>query len=106
MSDPIGAIALRALQQTQGPDGRRSVTLDAGVANGPSFGDQLKKVLNEASATQDRATDYMQKFVNGDPVELHDVMAATEEAGITLQLLVDLRNKLTDAYRTIVNMQS
>lgn len=105
MSDPIGAIALRAIQQSQGPDGRRAITLDAG-ANGPSFGDQLKKVLNEASATQDKATDYIQKFVNGEPVELHDVMAATEEAGITLDLLVQLRNKLTDAYRTIVNMQS
>ncbi len=106
MSDPIGAAALRGLQQTPGLDGRRAVTLDAGASNGPSFADQLKNMLNEASATQDRATDYMQRFVRGEPVELHDVMAATEEAGITINMLVELRNKLTDAYRTIVNMQS
>lgn len=106
MSDPIGAIALRAIQQPQGADGRRAITLDAGASAGPSFGDQLTHALNEASATQDKATDYIQRFVRGEPVELHDVMAATEEAGITIDMLVQLRNKLTDAYRTIVNMQS
>jgi flagellar hook-basal body complex protein FliE len=106
MSDPIGAIALNALQQPSGPDGRRAITLDVGASGGPSFADQLKHALNEASATQDKATDYIQKFVSGQPVELHDVMAATEEAGITIDLLVQLRNKLTDAYHTIVNMQS
>ncbi|HUX32316.1 MAG TPA: flagellar hook-basal body complex protein FliE [Gemmatimonadaceae bacterium] len=106
MSDPIGAIALRALQQSPGGDGRRAITLDVGASDGPSFGDQLKNALNEASATQDKATDYIQRFVRGDPVELHDVMAATEEAGITIDMLVQLRNKLTDAYRAIVNMQS
>jgi len=106
MSDPIGAIALRTIQQVQGGDGPRAVTLDAGASDGPSFADQLKHALNEASATQDRATDYIQRFVRGEPVELHDVMAATEEAGITIDMLVQLRNKLTDAYRTVVNMQS
>jgi flagellar hook-basal body complex protein FliE len=48
----------------------------------------------------------MQRFMRGEPVELHQVMAAAEEAGIALEMLVELRNKLTDAYRTLVNMQS
>jgi len=33
------------------------------------------------------------------------VMAASEEAGIALNFLVEMRNKLTDAYRTVMNMQ-
>jgi flagellar hook-basal body complex protein FliE len=73
---------------------------------GPSFGDTLKRALGEVSAAQDNAQDYMQKFLNGEPVELHQVMAASEEAGIATQMLVEMRNKITDAYHTIVNMQS
>lgn len=72
---------------------------------GPSFGDTLKQALGQVSAASDNATDYVQRFVRGEPVELHQVMAATEEAGIALEMLVELRNKFTEAYRTIASMQ-
>ena len=48
----------------------------------------------------------IQAFLRGDQVELHQVMAATEEAGIALEMLIEIRNKFTDAYRTLINMQS
>jgi flagellar hook-basal body complex protein FliE len=47
----------------------------------------------------------MGKFMRGDPVELHQVMAATDEAGISLEMLIEVRNKFADAYRTLINMQ-
>ncbi|MCC6651299.1 MAG: flagellar hook-basal body complex protein FliE, partial [Candidatus Eisenbacteria bacterium] len=31
--------------------------------------------------------------------------AASEEAAISLELLVEVRNKLTEAYRTVMNIQ-
>jgi flagellar hook-basal body complex protein FliE len=106
MSDPIGAIALRNLQGLQGIDAPKSISIDIGKGDGPSFGDTLKRALGEVSSAQDNATDHMQRFVRGEPVELHQVMAAAEEAGIALEMLVELRNKFTEAYRTLVNMQS
>lgn len=72
--------------------------------DGPSFGDSLKRALGEVSTSQDHAQDYIQRFVRGEPVELHQVMAASEEASISLEMLVEMRNKLMDAYRTVVNM--
>jgi flagellar hook-basal body complex protein FliE len=111
MSDPIGALGYRAMQGIQGPQGpggdaRKGITLDAGINDGPSFGDQLKRMLGEVSTAQETAQDYMGKFVRGEPVELHQVMAASEEAGIALEMLVEVRNKLIDAYRTVSSMQS
>jgi flagellar hook-basal body complex protein FliE len=32
-------------------------------------------------------------------------MAAGEEASLSLELMVELRNKVTEAYRTLVNIQ-
>jgi flagellar hook-basal body complex protein FliE len=104
MSDPIGALALRNIQGIG--DGPRKITVDLGKGDGPSFSDTLKRALGEVSSAQDNATDQMQRFLRGEPVELHQVMAAAEESGIALEMLVELRNKLTEAYRTLVNMQS
>ena len=110
MTAPIGGFGGPA-----GPGGPRRIGLDiAGEnglsrlqqpsANGPSFGDTLKRAIGEVSATQDTAQDYIQRFVRGEPVELHRVMAATEEAEISLEMLVELRNKLMDAYKAVTNM--
>jgi flagellar hook-basal body complex protein FliE len=72
--------------------------------DGPSFADTLKRAIGEVSAQQDVAQDYIQRFVRGEPVELHQVMAAAEEASISLEMLVELRNKVMDAYKTVMNM--
>jgi flagellar hook-basal body complex protein FliE len=105
MSDPISAVANRAFNVGQ-TDGLKRYTVDIGKGDDTSFGDTLTKAINQVSDAQDRATDYTQKLINGESVELHQVMAATEEAGLALELMIELRNKFSDAYRTIINMQS
>ncbi len=98
--------ALRGIA-SQGIDQPARFSIDIGKGEqDTSFGDTLAKLVNQVSETQDTATDYVQRFARGEPVELHQVMAASEEAGIALDMLVELRNKLTDAYRTVIQMQS
>ena len=75
-------------------------------ANGPSFGELLSRGLNNVSAMQDNSKDMIAAFLRGEPVELHQVMASAEEAGIAIDLLVQLRNKLTDAYRSVMSVQA
>jgi flagellar hook-basal body complex protein FliE len=77
----------------------------SGEENGASFGDMFKKVLNDTSQMEAGSRDLIQSFLRGEPVELHQVMAASEEASISLELLVEMRNKLTDAYRSVMNVQ-
>ena len=71
----------------------------------PSFADTLKNALGEVSELQEDASDAIGAFLNGEPIEIHEVMAATEEAGIALTMLIEIRNKLTEAYRTVSQMQ-
>jgi flagellar hook-basal body complex protein FliE len=73
---------------------------------GPSFAETLEKALGEVSELQTEAQDVISAFLRGEPVEVHEVMAATEEAGIALEMLIEVRNKLTEAYRSIINMQN
>ncbi|MEQ1856608.1 MAG: flagellar hook-basal body complex protein FliE [Longimicrobiales bacterium] len=71
-----------------------------------SFKDTLSRALGETQALQDQSSDAVQAFLRGEPVELHDVMAAVEEAGIALEMLIAVRDRMVEAYRTVVNMQT
>ncbi len=109
MTAPIGGIG--GMGGTVGP---RRIGLDIGGENGmsrfqqpaggTSFGDTLKKAIGDVSTQQDTAQNYIERFVRGEPVELHQVMAASEEAQLSLEMLVELRNKVMDAYKSVVNM--
>ena len=94
----VGGVGQSGISPT-GPAG-------AGQTGGPTFGDTLKRALEDVSGAQESARDQVSAFLRGDPVELHQVMAATEEAGIALEMLIEIRNKVTEAYRTVINMQS
>jgi len=83
-----------------------SAALDPTRAPGDvSFADTLKSALGEVTALQDTSQSHITAFLRGDDVELHDVMAAAEEAGIALELLIEVRNRVVEAYRTLTNMQ-
>jgi flagellar hook-basal body complex protein FliE len=43
-------------------------------------------------------------MVAGEPVDLHEVMISSEEAGIAFDLMMEIRNKLLDAYQEIQRM--
>lgn len=114
MSDPIGAAvgrlnaALTAIRDQDGDTRVRQVPVfptGADGIGGGSFGDSLTRALNDVSARQDTAANTLGAFLRGDNVELHQVMAATEEAQISLQLLIEVRNKFAEAYRTLSTMQ-
>ena len=109
MAAPIGLGSIQPIQRPDGagiPLGGVGGRGAVGGAGGPSFADTLKMALGEVSSLQDGAKDAIGAFVRGEEVELHEVMAATEEAGIALELLIEIRNKLTEAYRSVISMQS
>ena len=72
---------------------------------GTSFAETLEKALGDVSELQETADDAIGAFLAGEPIEVHEVMAAAEEAGIALEMLIEIRNKLTEAYRTVSQMQ-
>ncbi len=112
MSDPIGAVASRAFQNINTwatPAGQDGVARTLPVIQSPStqetFGDSLTRAISSISEKQDTAAATLQSFLRGDDIELHRVMAATEEAQISLEMLIEVRNKFADAYRTLTSMQ-
>ncbi len=69
------------------------------------FGDLLKQAVNKADATQKHADMMVDRAIIGQEKDLHKVMMAQEEASLTFELLMEVRNKLMDAYNQIMQMQ-
>jgi flagellar hook-basal body complex protein FliE len=69
------------------------------------FLDTLKEKLNEVNDQQIEAENLTQKFIKGEEDDIHKVMLSTEEAKLSLELAVQIRNKLVDAYGEFTRMQ-
>jgi flagellar hook-basal body complex protein FliE len=70
-----------------------------------NFLDTLTDKLNEVNDQQIASDDITQKFIKGEETDVHKVMVATEEAKLSLELAVQIRNKLVDAYQEFNRMQ-
>lgn len=100
------SLAARRIAQTGFQEGAQSPLRPGPQSGGASFGDTFKQALEKVSEVQFNAQDNVNAFLRGEQVELHQVMAASEEAGIALEMLIEVRNKFAEAYRTVINMQS
>ena len=70
------------------------------------FSNALKGALDSVAESQNKAQDMSKRFQLGDDsVNLSDVMIQMQKASINFQATVQVRNKLVDAYTTIMNMQ-
>lgn len=72
---------------------------------GISFADMVSTEIDKVNSAQVKADDLTNEFMVGEVDNLHSVMIATEEARISLELAVQVRNKCIEAYKEINNMQ-
>jgi flagellar hook-basal body complex protein FliE len=70
-----------------------------------SFASVLKDSIAQLNQSQSDADNMTNKLINGDNVDLSQVMIAQQKANITLQAAVEVRNKVIDAYQEMMRMQ-
>lgn len=75
------------------------------VQTADSFADNLKKAIQTVDKLQKEADVQMQNLATGRSQNIHETMIATEKADLALKLMVQVRNKVIDAYQEIMKMQ-
>lgn len=70
-----------------------------------SFSDTLKSAIGEVNRLQLDADKKMEDLATGRAKSIPDVMIATEKADIALKLMVQVRNKIIEAYQEVMKMQ-
>lgn len=70
-----------------------------------SFGSLFSEMLKQVENTEKTADDQAKKMMLGEVDNVHQVTIASEQAKLTLELAVQVRNKIIDAYQEIMRMQ-
>ena len=73
--------------------------------NVPDFKTMFGNAINNVNEQQQKSSELRTRFEKGDPmVDLPEVMIAAQKASVSFDAMKEVRNKLVDAYKDIMNM--
>ncbi|MFM1976573.1 MAG: hypothetical protein RL145_1419 [Pseudomonadota bacterium] len=104
--ETISAISARAMSEVETMTaGAMSSPVTAAPANLQSFTSLMTNGVADMQAKINHANEMVQAYALDDSIPAHSVMIALEEARISIELGLQVRNRLVEAYRDIMNMQ-
>jgi flagellar hook-basal body complex protein FliE len=97
MANPIAPIApIAGLPPIQAP----------GQASAPGvFQSVLEGAIRTIETGQSNAGEAVQKFLSGENEEVHTMALALQQAQLTFDLGLQVRNKVVEAYQEVMRMQ-
>jgi len=85
--------------------GTQAPAAGGGSVEGGDFATLLKSSIDKVNESQQQAGQLAEAFSAGDTnVDLSEVMVALQKASVSFQAMTQVRNRLVDAYRDIMNM--
>lgn len=76
----------------------------ADAAEGSSFGSILKDSISQVQTLQKDADKAIESLATGGPTTLHDTMLALQKADLSFRLMMQVRNKIVEAYHEVLRM--
>ena len=72
---------------------------------GPSFGEVLKDAIKDVNQLQKQSDEEIQKLMTGEVNDVHTALLAVQKADLSFQMMMQIRNKIVQAYQEIMRMQ-
>lgn len=69
------------------------------------FDDVISQAINKVNSTQLESNNMIESLIKGEDVSMHNVMLSMQEAQMSTQLMLEVRNKLFDAYKELNSVQ-
>lgn len=70
-----------------------------------NFGDTLRSAIHSVDQLNQTSDSQVSELLKGDRQDIHNVMIAVEKADITFQLMMQVRNKILNAYQEVSKLQ-
>jgi flagellar hook-basal body complex protein FliE len=80
-------------------------TAGAAPAGKPKFADLVTGFVRDVNSLQFQAGHAIDQMMTGEAADVHQVMVAVEEAGIALDLMIEIRNRVLEGYQELIRMQ-
>jgi len=104
MADPLGIGGIHPLQPVR-PAPQDPTTGPTTGPDGKSFKDVLLESLQQVNQLQQEAQSGVQKLVTGETDNMAEVFTAVRKADVAFSMLMEMRNKLIEAYREVQQMR-
>lgn len=78
---------------------------DQAEENGTPFSGLLQSMVAQTKALDDQASSTVTGMMNGQGVDIHQAMIATQKANMAFELALQVRNKAVGAYQQMMSMQ-
>lgn len=72
---------------------------------GAGFGEVLKDAISTVNELQKQSDQEIQKLMTGESQDLHTTVIAMQKADVSFQMMMQVRNKIVQAYQEIMRMQ-
>jgi len=73
--------------------------------NSVDFSDLLKNALKDVNSAQIEADDAVQKVLSGETNDIHSTMIALQKADVSFKMMLEVRNKIMEAYQEVMRTQ-
>lgn len=82
-----------------------NATAKKSETSGTSFSDVINDAISKVNDLQVESSKKTEDFISGVSDDIHSVVIAGSKADLALQMTLQVRNKVMDAYKEIMNMQ-
>jgi flagellar hook-basal body complex protein FliE len=72
---------------------------------GQGFGEILKDAISTVNELQKQSNQEIQKLMTGESQDIHTTVIAMQKADLSFQMMMQVRNKIVQAYQEIMHMQ-
>jgi flagellar hook-basal body complex protein FliE len=100
MTNPINNLPLQPLPLPIGPAGNKGA-----AADGSSFKNVLLDSIQEANNLQQDANRAVESLTTGGPISPGEVLTAVQKADLAFRMMMQIRNKLVQAYQDVQNIR-
>lgn len=69
------------------------------------FEDVITNAINKVNESQVNANNMIESLIKGEDVTMHEVMLSMQESQMSMQLMLEVRNKLFEAYQQLNGVQ-
>lgn len=69
------------------------------------FGEILKDAISTVNELQQKSDQEIQKLMTGESQDVHTTVIAMQKADLSFQMMMQVRNKIVQAYQEIMRMQ-
>src|SRR5438132_8791646 len=79
--------------------------LDTGSDKSAGFGSILQDAMGNVGELNSTASKSVESFLSGEGDDLHKTIMATQRAELAMELFLQVRNKVVQAYQEVMRMQ-